>query len=76
MAAIGHLFHGGQGFCSGNLAERRNPGTGMGRAIGDGFRDGFQPGGSPRDGEAIERRYLNGRYGGIPLLKDWELYGQ
>lgn len=31
---------------------------------------------SPRQGEAIERGYLNGRYGGIPLLKDWDLYGQ
>lgn len=27
---------------------------------------------SPRDNEAVERGYLNGRYGGIPFLKDSE----
>lgn len=31
---------------------------------------------SPRDNEAIERGYLNGRYGGIPFLKDLDFYGQ
>jgi len=31
---------------------------------------------SPRDSEAIERGYLNGRYGGIPFLKDLDFYGQ
>jgi uncharacterized protein len=30
---------------------------------------------SPRDGEAIERGYLNGRYGGIPFLKDLDFNG-
>ena len=30
---------------------------------------------SPRDHEAIERGYLNGRYGGIPFLKDLDFYG-
>lgn len=30
---------------------------------------------SPRDSEAIERGYLNGRYGGIPFLKDLDFYG-
>jgi AAA15 family ATPase/GTPase len=30
---------------------------------------------SPRDGEAIERGYLNGRYGGIPFLKDLSFNG-
>ena len=30
---------------------------------------------SPRDNEAIERGYLNGRYGGIPCLKDLDFYG-
>lgn len=30
----------------------------------------------PRDNEAIERGYLNGRYGGIPFLKDLDFYGQ
>jgi uncharacterized protein len=30
---------------------------------------------SPRDNEAIERGYLNGRYGGIPFLKDLDFYG-
>lgn len=30
---------------------------------------------SPRDTEAIERGYLNGRYGGIPFLKDLDFYG-
>ena len=30
---------------------------------------------SPRDGEAIERGYLNGRYGGIPFLKDLDFDG-
>lgn len=27
---------------------------------------------SPRDNEAVERGYLNGRYGGVPFLKDLE----
>lgn len=31
---------------------------------------------SPRDNEAIERGYLNGRYGGIPFLKDLDFHGQ
>ncbi len=31
---------------------------------------------SPRDNEAVERGYLNGRYGGIPLLKDLDFYGK
>lgn len=31
---------------------------------------------SPRDNEALERGYLNGRYGGIPFLKDLDFYGQ
>lgn len=30
---------------------------------------------SPRENEAIERGYLNGRYGGIPFLKDLDYYG-
>ena len=30
---------------------------------------------SPRDNEAIERGYLNGRYGGIPFLKNLDFYG-
>ncbi|MFJ7565547.1 ATP/GTP-binding protein [Herminiimonas sp. NPDC097707] len=30
---------------------------------------------SPRDTEAVERGYLNGRYGGIPFLKDLDFYG-
>ena len=30
---------------------------------------------SPRENEAIERGYLNGRYGGIPFLKDLDFYG-
>lgn len=30
---------------------------------------------SPRDQEAIERGYLNGRYGGIPFIKDLDFYG-
>jgi AAA15 family ATPase/GTPase len=30
---------------------------------------------SPRETEAIERGYLNGRYGGIPFLKDLDFYG-
>jgi AAA15 family ATPase/GTPase len=30
---------------------------------------------SPRDNEAVERGYLNGRYGGIPFLKDLDFYG-
>jgi uncharacterized protein len=30
---------------------------------------------SPRDNEAIERGYLNGRYGGIPFLRDLDFYG-
>lgn len=30
---------------------------------------------SPRDNEAIERGYLNGRYGGIPFLKDLDFNG-
>lgn len=30
---------------------------------------------SPRDNEALERGYLNGRYGGIPFLKDLDFYG-
>jgi len=30
---------------------------------------------SPRDQEAIERGYLNGRYGGIPFLRDLDFYG-
>jgi AAA15 family ATPase/GTPase len=29
---------------------------------------------SPRDNEAIERGYLNGRYGSIPFLKDLDFY--
>lgn len=31
---------------------------------------------SPRDNEAVERGYLNGRYGGIPFLQDLDFYGQ
>lgn len=31
---------------------------------------------SPRDNEAVERGYLNGRYGGIPFLKDLDFYGK
>ena len=30
---------------------------------------------SPRETEAIERGYLNGRYGGIPFLRDLDFYG-
>ena len=30
---------------------------------------------SPRENEAIERGYLNGRYGGIPFLKDLDFHG-
>lgn len=30
---------------------------------------------SPRENEAIERGYLNGRYGGIPFLKDLDFNG-
>jgi uncharacterized protein len=30
---------------------------------------------SPRDNEAIERGYLNGRYGGIPFLQDLDFNG-
>lgn len=30
---------------------------------------------SPRDTEAVERGYLNGRYGGIPFLKELDFYG-
>ena len=30
---------------------------------------------SPRDNEAVERGYLNGRYGAIPFLKDLDFYG-
>jgi len=30
---------------------------------------------SPRDNEAVERGYLNGRYGGIPFLKDLDFHG-
>lgn len=30
---------------------------------------------SPRDNEAVERGYLNGRFGGIPFLKDLDFYG-
>jgi len=30
---------------------------------------------SARDNEAIERGYLNGRYGGIPFLKELDFYG-
>lgn len=30
---------------------------------------------SPRENEAIERGYLNGRYGGIPNLQDLDFYG-
>jgi AAA15 family ATPase/GTPase len=30
---------------------------------------------SPRENEAVERGYLNGRYGGIPFLKDLDFYG-
>lgn len=30
---------------------------------------------SPQENEAIERGYLNGRYGGIPFLKDLDFYG-
>lgn len=30
---------------------------------------------SPRDNEAVERGYLNGRYGGIPFLKELDFYG-
>lgn len=30
---------------------------------------------SPRDNEAVERGYLNGRYGGIPFLKKLDFYG-
>ncbi len=30
---------------------------------------------SPRENEAIERGYLNGRYGAIPFLKDLDFYG-
>ena len=31
---------------------------------------------SPRENEAIERGYLNGRYGGIPNLQDLDFYGR
>lgn len=31
---------------------------------------------SPRENEALERGYLNGRYGGIPFLKDLDFYGK
>ena len=31
---------------------------------------------SVRENEAIERGYLNGRYGGIPILKGLDFYGQ
>lgn len=31
---------------------------------------------TPRDNEIIERSYLNGRYGGIPFLKDLDFYGK
>ena len=30
---------------------------------------------SPRETEAVERGYLNGRYGGIPFLKELDFYG-
>lgn len=30
---------------------------------------------SPRDNEAVERGYLNGRYGGIPFLNELDFYG-
>lgn len=30
---------------------------------------------SPRENEAVERGYLNGRYGGIPFLKELDFYG-
>ncbi len=30
---------------------------------------------SPRDNEAVERGYLNGRYGGVPFLKELDFYG-
>jgi AAA15 family ATPase/GTPase len=30
---------------------------------------------SPRDNEAVERGYLNGRYGGVPFLKDLDFHG-
>jgi uncharacterized protein len=30
---------------------------------------------SPRDNEAIERGYLNGRYGAIPFLRELDFYG-
>ncbi|MHB1175107.1 MAG: AAA family ATPase [Sulfuriferula sp.] len=30
---------------------------------------------SPRENEAVERGYLNGRYGGIPFLRDLDFYG-
>lgn len=30
---------------------------------------------STRENEAVERGYLNGRYGGIPFLKDLDFYG-
>ncbi|MDA8119738.1 MAG: ATP-binding protein [Gammaproteobacteria bacterium] len=29
----------------------------------------------PRDNEAVERKYLNGRYGGIPFLKEMDFHG-
>jgi AAA15 family ATPase/GTPase len=29
----------------------------------------------PRENEALERGYLNGRYGGIPFLRDLDFYG-
>jgi uncharacterized protein len=31
---------------------------------------------SPRENESIERGYLNGRYGGIPFLKELDFYGK
>lgn len=30
---------------------------------------------SPRENEAVERGYLNGRYGGIPFLRELDFYG-
>jgi AAA15 family ATPase/GTPase len=30
---------------------------------------------SPRENEAVERGYLNGRYGGIPNLQELDFYG-
>jgi uncharacterized protein len=29
---------------------------------------------SPRDGEAFEKRYLNGRYGGVPIMKNLDFF--